>query len=1554
MTRRKWWSCMRLTAGAVIVLALAMTAGVLAQNNGNAQSTKKVTRDQTYASFDKVPPGVQKQAAKNAAKLGLKPGIAGLAAAAGYSAASPHYFGPYGNWAFSPLPMGPISTSVTIVDPGTGYTNPVVTVDDAYLPAGSFTAAAVTAAFDATTGTITGFTVNNPGAGYMAPVVTITDPTGTGALADVVVASATSGGIHKFVDGLPGLFPAGANNLGQYLPVAVPEGCTYSGQAADCYSIALVEFMEQMHSDLPPTRQRGYVQLSTAAVPGAHIALTNPDGSPILLPDGSQAYAVDNPHFLGPIIVAQGKVAGLAATTPAAAPRAVRITFYNLLPNTASGGNLFLPVDETLPGAGVGPALPGSAGDKFTQNRATVHLHGNNTVWISDGNVHQWITPASESTPYPAGVSARNVPDMGTGCDADPVNAPGLPGSAALKKSSGCMTFFYTNAQSARLQFYHDHAHGITRLNVYAGEAAGYVITDAVETDMIAGTNSSGVNPGTLKVLPDIGIPLVIQDRTFVDAATVYAQDPTWASGTAAPGTAVTGDLWYPHVYMTVTNPNDPTGTNPFGRWFYGPWFNPPTPVCVNGGPVGCIENGPVANPYYDPINAPWEPPLNPGVPNPSAPGESFMDTPIVNGTAYPVLKVQPKEYRFRILNAANDRALNLQLYVAADNTGPTTAGSDYATTPARLCDGTVPVAQCTEVKMVPVSVAPANQYADTPSGIPDPTTAGPPWIQIGTEGGFTPAPVVIPHQPVGYNLDPAYFNFGIVNQHSLWLMAAERSDVIVDFSAYAGKTLILYNDAPAPVPAGAAPYDNFTGDGNLMDSGGAPNTLPGYGPNTRTIMQIQVGVPVGGLPLGSIIVTNGGTGYSKQTVVTLTGGGGSGAQASATIVGGVITAIQLTATGSGYTSPPTVVITDNPNKGTGAAATATLQAGTPYSLAALNSVFAKAAGKRGVFEVSQDPIIIPQAAYTSAYNPTQPFPTGSSQYILNIGDVQKNFQPIGYDSGTNAWNLQPAVTIPFEMKAMHDEMGGVYDTMYGRMSGMLGLTNPNAALGFILPYPYLSPPTDVVKGSLETTKIGELADGTQIWRIFHNGVDTHPIHTHLFTAQIIARVGQDGQVSPGPFPNGRPVDAQNVGWKDTVYINPLEITFLALRPTVPTPSELPFELPNSVRLIDPTLPYGATLPPPGPAGWFDPQGNPITEILNHPVNFGWEYVWHCHILSHEEMDFMHALVFAAPPLAPTGLTGAWNGNANNPSITLTWTDNSSYEAGFTVQRALDQNFTSGVVTLGTVAAVAGKGATATFTDNTTARSSTYYYKVLANGEVAGDTTMPGFPTMSADSFSNTTSGISTFSSTATAPAAPTGLTATAQAVPQATLAWTDNATNETGFYVQRCVAATATTCDAAGYVLIATVGPRNNTGSVSYVDAMVAWGTSYLYQVAAFNGAGPSAYATLATAVVFPAIPAAPASLTVAAVKAGGNNYTATLTWTLAGTAPANFTIQRATNLSFTRNLVSSTVAGNLLTVNQTVSKNTTYYYRIRANNSLGGSSAWTNAQPFPIRTGP
>ena len=46
---------------------------------------------------------------------------------------------------------------------------------------------------------------------------------------------------------------------------------------------------------------------------------------------------------------------------------------------------------------------------------------------------------------------------------------------------AGSATFFWPNGQSGRLMFYHDHALGMTRLNVYAGEAAGYLLVDSTE-----------------------------------------------------------------------------------------------------------------------------------------------------------------------------------------------------------------------------------------------------------------------------------------------------------------------------------------------------------------------------------------------------------------------------------------------------------------------------------------------------------------------------------------------------------------------------------------------------------------------------------------------------------------------------------------------------------------------------------------------------------------------------------------------------------------------------------------------------------------------------------------------------------------------------------------------------------------------------------------------------------------------------------------------------------------------------------------------------------------
>ena len=50
--------------------------------------------------------------------------------------------------------------------------------------------------------------------------------------------------------------------------------------------------------------------------------------------------------------------------------------------------------------------------ESYTENRATLHLHGGATPWISDGTPHQWTVPAGEQTSYKKGIATQNVPDM--------------------------------------------------------------------------------------------------------------------------------------------------------------------------------------------------------------------------------------------------------------------------------------------------------------------------------------------------------------------------------------------------------------------------------------------------------------------------------------------------------------------------------------------------------------------------------------------------------------------------------------------------------------------------------------------------------------------------------------------------------------------------------------------------------------------------------------------------------------------------------------------------------------------------------------------------------------------------------------------------------------------------------------------------------------------------------------------------------------------------------------------------------------------------------------
>ena len=179
----------------------------------------------------------------------------------------------------------------------------------------------------------------------------------------------------------------------------------------------------------------------------------------------------------------------------------------------------FLPVDNSIHGAeNTVPAV-----------RAVVHLHGIKVLPEYDGYPEAWSTSDGHTGPF---------------------FHPG--------------PHIYPNDQPATTLWYHDHALGITRLNVYTGLAGIYLIRDAAE-------DALNLPKG------DYEIPLLIQDRLF----------------------NTDGSLQYPVAVG---------GTHPL-----------------------------------------WIP-------------EFFGDTVLVNGKVWPYLEVEPRKYRFRLVNGSNARFYHLIL----------------------------------------------------------------------------------------------------------------------------------------------------------------------------------------------------------------------------------------------------------------------------------------------------------------------------------------------------------------------------------------------------------------------------------------------------------------------------------------------------------------------------------------------------------------------------------------------------------------------------------------------------------------------------------------------------------------------------------------------------------------------------------------------------------------------------------------------------------------------------------------------------------------------------
>lgn len=289
--------------------------------------------------------------------------------------------------------------------------------------------------------------------------------------------------------------------------------------------------------------------------------------------------------------------------------RPVRVKWINeLRANPADPASPYLPhllpVDPTLhwanpPGGTMGrdmrPTFESTPGPYTGPVPIVTHVHGSVGVGDeSDGYAEAWYLPVSGNAP-------SDHAEVGTWYEffRDKAVSQGYlaPGTAAWEP--GTSVFQYPNTQRASTIWYHDHALGMTRLNVYAGPAGFFLLRGGPAGDdavLDSRTGTPAVLPGPA---PEAGdkfppnkryreIPIAIQDRAFnADGSLFYPDTRDFFDGTAGP-------------YIPETD-----------------------------------------------ISPIWNP-------------EFFGNTIIVNGNTWPFQEVEQRRYRFRLLNGCDSRFLIL------------------------------------------------------------------------------------------------------------------------------------------------------------------------------------------------------------------------------------------------------------------------------------------------------------------------------------------------------------------------------------------------------------------------------------------------------------------------------------------------------------------------------------------------------------------------------------------------------------------------------------------------------------------------------------------------------------------------------------------------------------------------------------------------------------------------------------------------------------------------------------------------------------------------------
>ncbi len=298
------------------------------------------------------------------------------------------------------------------------------------------------------------------------------------------------------------------------------------------------------------------------------------------------------------------------------------------------------------------------------------------------------------------------------------------------------------------------------------------------------------------------------------------------------------------------------------------------------------------------------------------------------------------------------------------------------------------------------------------------------------------------------------------------------------------------------------------------------------------------------------------------------------------------------------------------------------------------------------------------------------------------------------------------------------------------------------------------------------------------------------------------------------------------------------------------------------------------------------------------------------------ESSYLEFETSTVPP-APQNLTATVVDSTN---INLTWSDGTAAETGFKIERCTGAG--SGCSNFVEIDAVLTD--VRSYLDTTVCEGTEYNYRIKAH-------LTPGWESAYSNESATTTA----------AKAAPTGLSATRVSEIRIDMSWTDNASDETGYKIERCAGVAC-----SNFIEVAIMGAN----STSYSDTGLVAATSYSYQVRAYKTAScpwDSAYSSIQSDITTVSDPAGLIATTA-------NTTQIDLSWSDNTDSETGFEIERCEGAGCSIFALLAAVGPDDSTYSDTTVCNTmSYTYRVRARNeglSNHGGGCWARRAPLTI----